>query len=293
MHAIAWILANDLSVEGPFRISPGIKDKEQQKFMLKNGYYPLYTSHVPEQLLKEWIRDIPGAPIEFKAADWRFRNKNNIRFELMNKVEKFLTPAQRKWFALMVAVAHCVMRHTDKTKFADFDAISTVFAPCLFRVSGSGGSSDILLGSTETKNTFTQVLECTSTPQHFHEVFRSLLPKSRFVVQQQQQHSPEAPVSAAASAAGATTAATTTTAVQPPTLPPRPDSVRRPNPRQSLMRSSRHHASARKKVSRKEADVEVVREKPHVVKVVKNTAEESEAPAETNDPSNKEEEQKE
>jgi len=249
LHAIAWILANDMKAEGPFRITGSEVEKKAEKVMLANGYFPLYSPYLPEFLLKDWLKGIPGAIIDFNSADWEIKNKNNLRYELSQHLNHLLKPAQLKLFAIMVATAHCIIRHSDKTRFKKAGEIAPVFAPNLFLCS----DSDFCFLADPMINVFTQVLNETNTPEKFREMFFSVfrgatepadLTKPAPSAAEPNVRAGAAPAAAAQKQRNAAPAA----ANRPPQfrpLPQVPFGVNRVNARQSLMRSSVHHQATR------------------------------------------------
>jgi len=173
VNAIAWILANDMELEGPFRLSASVEEKRRQRVMAENGFMPMYSSNVPEALLKEWLQRMHGAIIVYDNKKWTIRNPKNIRYELAMKLNKEarMTSAQLKVFALMVAVSHCIVRHQAKTKFDSLSTVATVIAQNLF-VFDRDSEPEIKV----INDTFTAILEATVKPEQFREMFYSIFP---------------------------------------------------------------------------------------------------------------------
>jgi len=195
IHAVAWILANDMKVEGPFRQSPKKVTQNELNVMASNGYMPLYSSHVPEALIKEWLKMIPGCVIKF-TEDWRYSNAANARYELARNINTKMNVSQRKVFAVMVALAHCIVRHHQHTLLATNSAISTVFAQNVFSLANVP-PTDLPRLTPLTNDIFTEILNQTSTPEKFRQMFFSLFPgtpQPQATVVARHMHYPTVPV---------------------------------------------------------------------------------------------------
>ena len=174
IHAVAWILANDMKVEGPFRQAPRRVVQNEMNVMVSNGYMPLYSSHVPEALIKEWLKMIPGCVIDF-SEEWRIKSSANSFYELATKIDTKMNVSQRKMFAVMVALAHCIVRHHKTTRLETNPAIATVFAQNVFSLEHVL-AHDLPRMTTLANITFTEILNQTSTPEQFRRLFFSLFP---------------------------------------------------------------------------------------------------------------------
>jgi len=84
---------------------------------------------------------------------------------------------QRKLFGIMVALAHCVLRHHDRTEFERSDSIAVVFAPNVF--SWDENRNSVYELKTAMPNLFSDILDKTQTPTEFREMFYSLFPGAK------------------------------------------------------------------------------------------------------------------
>jgi len=167
LHALAWTLANDMDVKMPFRI-PSAKEKmEKAMVMIENGFMPLYESHVPEALIKEMLHTIPGASLKYVPENWTVENEANVRFELAERINRLTSVVQRKLFAIMIAVAHCVIRHGAKTGFPNAESFSPLLGPNLFDYN----LTHALQMKSVVPKLFERILDLTTTPAEFREMF--------------------------------------------------------------------------------------------------------------------------
>jgi len=175
IHAVAWVLANDMKVEGPFRKSGQVSVAEDTQVLVANGYMPLYTSNVPEAMIKKWLQEIPGCVIDYKEEDWRINSPANSLYELATTIESKMNVSQRKMLAVMVALAHCIVRHGRHTNFTKNSAIAVVFGQNVFSLRNIP-ATDLLRVSTSINDIFVEIMNRTSTPEEFRQMFFSLFP---------------------------------------------------------------------------------------------------------------------
>ena len=174
-HAVAWILANDMQVEGPFRKSASSQNVESDLIVIDHNILPFYSNHEPEAVLKRWLGQLPGRLVRFTGEWERAATGPNADVKLAGLLNTRVAPSERKIFALMVALAHCVVRHTAKTRL-DFGSVSTVMAQNVFVIS----EEDVQKYTGCANDVFKAILVHSNTPEKFRTMFASLFVEPAF-----------------------------------------------------------------------------------------------------------------
>lgn len=177
-HAVAWILANDMQVEGPFRRSANLRSTNSEYVMLEHKLLPTYTHHEPEAMLKRWLCQLPGRLLRYTSEWGDAAEGPDAAAKLANLINTSVAPAERKLLALLVAVAHCIVRHQATTNLK-FDTISTVMAQNAFLITGSG---DAITETTGANKVFSAILTHTDTPEKFRTMFESLFVEPTYML---------------------------------------------------------------------------------------------------------------
>jgi len=180
IHAIAWILANDMRKESPF-------SKGESKSLLRpsyalavNGYMPLFSddefilshSYVPESLFKIWLKDLRGCSVDF-TEEWFIKDKTNPKDEIAERINTKMKRSQLKMLAVIVEVIHCIWRHREKTKFSSIEAISTLFVRIMFNLVGST-KQNLHLFTDQVQLVFSNIVKLTEKPDDFSKMFYTL-----------------------------------------------------------------------------------------------------------------------
>jgi len=186
IHNIAWILSNELKVDGPFRVPPPKALVKPTNVLAANGHFPLYAEedyssqcpYLAESLLKNWLQEVPGCVVDF-TDDWKVRDVEHCfdQFSRIINDKRKMNESQRKIFALMVQLALCVMKHKDKTLFKTTKEIAPLFSHNIFNFDKL---DDLALQSAtpDAARTFETILDLTKDPQDFRRMFFTLFPSA-------------------------------------------------------------------------------------------------------------------
>lgn len=174
-HAIAWILANDMQAEGPFRQSARTQNVESELVVIDHNLFPCYAHHEPEAVLKRWLCQLPGRLVRFTAEWEAAAASRDAPARLAELLNARVPPPERRIFALMVALAHCIVRHTATTRL-DFTTVSTVMAQNVFFIS----ERDVQKYTVCANQVFRSILVHSDTPEKFRAMFASLFVEPAF-----------------------------------------------------------------------------------------------------------------